>query len=256
MEKGTQEEVLLARVARKHARGLALTEAQHETGWTAKTIESVCQKLVAGNKLLRLGTTLLASTAFTELQAATLAEVKAFQEKNRLSAGVGGEQLRKKLGISTEVLNGVLGSLKRAAKIEVAGETVRLPGHTPQMNDAEATATKIIEDAFAKAGLKVPFLKEVLFTLPVDRIRAQKLVTLLLRDRVLIKVGEEMVFHAKALEQMRGALLEYKKKKSARIDVGQFKELTGVSRKYAIPLLEWLDRERITRRDGDVRIIL
>ena len=91
--------------------------------------------------------------------------------------------------------------------------------------------------------------------LKVDKVRAQKIVTLLLRDRVLIKVSDELVFHRSALEELRRQMAAYKLK-SPKIDVAKFKELTGVTRKYAIPLLEYLDRERVTRRVGDVREIL
>jgi len=80
-------------------------------------------------------------------------------------------------------------------------------------------------------------------------------VTLLLRDKALIKISEELVFHRTALDELRRQLAAYKTK-SPKIDVGKFKELTGVSRKYAIPLLEYLDRERVTRRVGDERIIV
>ena len=89
----------------------------------------------------------------------------------------------------------------------------------------------------------------------LDRVRAQKIVTLLLRERVLIKVSDELVFHRSALEELRRQMAAYKGK-STKIDVAQFKELTGVTRKYAIPLLEYLDRERVTKRVGDVRQIL
>jgi len=98
-------------------------------------------------------------------------------------------------------------------------------------------------------------LHEVIAGLKVDKARAQKLVTLLLRDKVLVKVSQELVFHRTALEELRRQLADYKGK-SSRIDVAKFKELTGVSRKYAIPLLEYLDRERVTKRVGDVREIL
>ncbi len=91
--------------------------------------------------------------------------------------------------------------------------------------------------------------------LKVDKARAQKIVTLLLREKVLIKVSDELVFHRGVLEQLRRQLIAYKEQ-SSRIDVAKFKELTGVSRKYAIPLLEYLDRERATRRVGDAREIL
>jgi selenocysteine-specific elongation factor len=101
----------------------------------------------------------------------------------------------------------------------------------------------------------VPALKDVLSPLPVDKARAQKIVTLLLRDRVLVKLADDLVFHRDALTELRQKLAAYKAR-SPKIDVSSFKDLTGVSRKYAIPLLEYLDRERVTRRVGDERIIV
>jgi selenocysteine-specific elongation factor len=95
----------------------------------------------------------------------------------------------------------------------------------------------------------------VLAGLRVDRARAQKIVTLLLRDKVLVKISEDLVFHRGALEDLRKRVLSEKAKVS-KIDVARFKDLTGVSRKYAIPLLEYLDREHVTRRVGDERLIL
>jgi len=82
---------------------------------------------------------------------------------------------------------------------------------------------------------------------------------LLLRDKVLLKISEELVFHQSAIAQLRQQITALKAKAApgeAKIDVGKFKELTGVSRKYAIPLLEYLDRERVTKRVGDERVIL
>jgi selenocysteine-specific elongation factor len=145
--------------------------------------------------------------------------------------------------------------LTREKKLEVVGELMRLPGRGVAMKDEESESKKKIEDAFASAGLKVPSLQEVIAGLKVDKVRAQKLVTLLLREKVLIKVSDELVFHRTALEELRRQMTAYKAK-SAKIDVAKFKEMTGVTRKYAIPLLEYLDRERVTKRVGDVREIM
>ena len=91
--------------------------------------------------------------------------------------------------------------------------------------------------------------------LKVDKIRAQKIVTLLLRDKVLIKISEELVFHQSALLDLRRKIAALKTT-TPKMDVARFKDMTGVSRKYAIPLLEYLDREHVTRRVGDERVIL
>jgi selenocysteine-specific elongation factor len=82
---------------------------------------------------------------------------------------------------------------------------------------------------------------------------ARNILQLLLRDKRLVRVSDELVFHASAIRALRELLA---KKKGARFAVPEFKDWTGVSRKYAIPLLEFLDREHVTRREGDARIVL
>jgi selenocysteine-specific elongation factor len=184
-----------------------------------------------------------------------MSSVEAFQKKNPLVGGIARESLREQVKASAEVFNAALGLLSRAKKIEATGDQVRLPGHGVLMKDEEAESKKKIEEAFAVAGLKVPALHEVIAGLKVDKTRAQKIVTLLLKDKVLVKTSDELVFHRSALEQLR-RLIAAQKTKSPKMDVATFKELTGVSRKYAIPLLEYLDRERVTKRVGDTREIL
>jgi selenocysteine-specific elongation factor len=178
-----------------------------------------------------------------------------FHRKNPLAAGVGREQLREQQKVPVELFGGVIQMLLRENRVEVSGDAIRLAGHGVVMKDEEVESKAKIEEAFASSGLKVPALDEVLAGLKVDKTRAQKIVTLLLREKVLVKISDQLVFHRRALEQLRRQIAA-QKAKSPRMDVAQFKELTGVSRKYAIPLLEYLDRERVTRRAGDVREIL
>jgi selenocysteine-specific elongation factor len=123
------------------------------------------------------------------------------------------------------------------------------------MSAEEIAARDQIAAAFEKAGLAVPSAREVLATLRLERAHAEKLLRILLKEDVLHKVTEDLIFHQSALHQLR-EIVAQRKAKNNRIDVAAFKEMTGLSRKYAIPLLEYLDRERVTRRDGDTRIIL
>ena len=168
---------------------------------------------------------------------------------------MGKEALREHSGMEAAGFEELLRRLAGEKKIEVVGEIVRLAGRGSVLKDEEAESKRSIEDAFARAGLAVPALRDVLAGLKVDRATAQRIVTLLLRDKVLVKISDDLVFHRGALEELRRRVVELKPK-SPKIDVGKFKELTGVTRKYAIPLLEYLDRERVTRRVGDERVIL
>jgi selenocysteine-specific elongation factor len=234
---------------------LTMAQAVTETGWRKEVIVSYLAVPLAEKTVLRFGDLWLDSAAKSALSRLLPETVSAFHKKNPLVAGMGKEALREKFGLSSEVFAAVTESLVREKKIEVAGDLVRLPGLGVVMKDEEAESKRKIEDAFASAGLKVPALHEVIAGLKVDKARAQKIVTLLLRDKVLVKISEELVFHQSALEQLRREIAG-QKAKSTKMDVAQFKELTGVSRKYAIPLLEYLDRERVTRRVGDMREIL
>ncbi len=96
-------------------------------------------------------------------------------------------------------------------------------------------------------------MAEVLAKSGVEPPRARSLFQILLRERKLIKINEELVFHASALEALREILAA---RTGTRFSVMDFKTWTGISRKYAIPLLEFLDREHVTRREGDSRIVL
>lgn len=251
MREGSQEQVLAARVARHGTSGLRLDEVPGEMNLR----QEEAAKLAAKAGLVRCDDLLLAPSSFEEAQTNVLRGLKEFHDANPLVSGMSKEELRDRAGLGTEVFYGVLGKLLEQKKTQVEGDLVRLPGRGVVMKDEEAESKKIIEQAFATAGLKVPSLREVLAGLRVDRVRAQKIVTLLLRDKVLIKISEELIFHQSALADLRQKLAALKSS-TPKIDVARFKDLAGVSRKYAIPLLEYLDRERVTRRVGDERVIL
>jgi selenocysteine-specific elongation factor len=205
--------------------------------------------------IVQFGDALVAHVALLQAEDGVLIKLKAFHDSNRLKEGISKEELREQTGLGGEFFAGVLDALVREKKIEIGGELVRAAGRGVAMKSDESESKRQIEEAFAKAGLKVPALKEVLATLKVDRARAQQIVTLMLRDKTLVKLSDDLVFHKSALDALRAQMATLKAS-SPKIDVARFKDATGVSRKYAIPLLEWLDRERVTKRVGDAREIL
>jgi selenocysteine-specific elongation factor len=252
---GDRELILTTRIARRSGHGIPLKELVAETGWTRKVIDSHLAKVVRSGQLVQVGDVLIRGQAWDDLKVRSVSTIAEFQRKNPLVGGISKEQLHDQSDAGELVFERLLRVLEQEKRIEVAGDLVHLPGHGVVMKDEEAESKKKIEDAFASAGLKVPALHEVIAGLKVDKVRAQKIVTLLLRDKVLIKISTELVFHRNALQQLRHQIAG-EKPKSPKMDVARFKELTGVSRKYAIPLLEYLDRERVTRRVGDAREIL
>jgi selenocysteine-specific elongation factor len=255
LDQGPAESVIGARIARNEHEGLTLVQLIAETGWRQARLGPILAGLAQRKQVLRLGERYVHAPAADQVKQSVLRTVEDFHKKNPLVPGISKEELREVVRSSPEIFGALVSLLVQERKLDVTGELVRLPGRGVVLKDEEAESKKIIEQAFSSAGLQVPALYNVLAGLKVDKARAQKIVTLLLRDKVLIKISDELVFHHSALQQLRGQLAAYKTK-SPKIDVGKFKELTGVSRKYAIPLLEYLDRERVTRRVGDERVIL
>ena len=255
LEGGNPEAILRARIARRQRQGISISQLIAETGWTRKVIETHLAAMVQSGAVLRQSDLLLDSPALRALNSQLLSTLETFRRQNPLSTGMGKEELRSQLSARPEVFALAAARLMQERKLEVAGDWVRLPGQAVVMKDEEAESKKQIEEAFSAAGLQVPALREVIAGLSIDKTRAQKIVTLLLRDKVIIKISDDLVFHRSALEELRRQVATYKQK-SSKIDVAKFKELIGVTRKYAIPLLEYLDRERITKRVGDQREIL
>ncbi|MGA8441257.1 MAG: selenocysteine-specific translation elongation factor [Candidatus Sulfotelmatobacter sp.] len=253
LARGNAEAILTARIERRHHAGIPLSKLVAETGWSRAVVETRLDQMARTGAVVRTGDWFLHAPAFDKLKLGLLSAAEIFHRKNPLVGGISKEELRTQMDTAPDVFEAVAASLQ--GEIEMIGDLVRLAGHGVVMKDEEAESRKKIEEAFRSAGLKVPALHDVIAGLKIDKIRAQKIVTLLLRETRLIKLSDELVFHRSALLALRQHVAAYKAR-SATIDVTKFKELTGVSRKYAIPLLEYLDRERVTRRVGDAREIL
>ena len=260
LERGSREEILRA-MAERSVFGLRAEEIVPRTGWMGDEVKGAAQKL-AGAATLRVVSAepliLLAEAQFQDAAKKLLRRVESFHKENPLLPGIAREELRTAIGrrVRTETFRAAIDELARQGKIVLDGEWVKKPGAGITLTPEEARAKQQIDQAFLTAGLAVPAVKEVLAQLAVESHRAEKILQILLRDKTLVRVSPELIFHRDALARLPELLQNYKKSKGPRIGVPVFKELTGITRKYAIPLLEYLDRQRLTRRIGDERVIL
>jgi selenocysteine-specific elongation factor len=190
---------------------------------------------------------------FQSAKARLVKAVREYHRQQPLQPGISKQDLRSREMAAAPPF--VLDALLTAAATELAveGETVRSRGHTLVLKEDEERARSAIEGAFEKTGLATPSMAEVLAKSGVEAARARTLMQILLREKRLVKVADDLVFHRSAIDKLRAMLAA---RKGERFAVGAFKDWTGISRKYAIPLLEFLDRERVTRRDGDERVVL
>ncbi|HEY9139603.1 MAG TPA: selenocysteine-specific translation elongation factor [Bryobacteraceae bacterium] len=240
----------IALLVREAAFGMAMADLVARTGMAASAIAAAAR---AGVLTLPLASSWLVDQAWFQAARARMVEtVREFHRKQPLLAGMPRPELRASLAkdLPPFLLDALLAS---SEEVVAEGEIVHLPGHAPVLREDEEHARQTIERAFERAGLAVPAVAEVLAQAGVEIARARTLLEILIREKRLVRINQELVFHHSAMEKLRDLLAE---RRPARFSVPAFKEWTGISRKYAIPLLEYLDRARVTRREGDERLIL
>jgi selenocysteine-specific elongation factor len=253
-------ELICCLADRNGLRGLDESELLSQTTAEKHAVRDLIKRLAAQGRLKLVSEEpyqMICSAAFGQLMDAIIKCLETFHRQNPLMTGIPREQLYSGSvkGCRPLAFRAALSELAEKQKVEVDNDLVRLAGTNVVLSQAEAAAKARIAEAFQEAGWKVPAVDEVLVTLSVPRDEARKLVALLVKEGRLIKISENLIFHSETIQRLRQLLSDYKKQ-SNRIDIGKFKDLTEISRKYAIPLLEFLDRERVTRRVGDSRLIL
>jgi selenocysteine-specific elongation factor len=189
---------------------------------------------------------------FDATRARLLAAVRGFHGANPLAGGIARQDLRARElpACPPHVFEALLAA---EPGLSVDGETVRVLGHQLALTGEEERARAAIEQAFETAGLEAPAWEDVIARTGLDTARARRLLEMLVREGRLVRVGADLVFHRSAIGRVRSLLAP---RRAQRFNVAAFKQWTGISRKYAIPLLEFLDREHVTRREGDQRLIL
>jgi selenocysteine-specific elongation factor len=260
LESGSREDAVRV-MTERNMLGVPGAEIVARTGWLEHELQEAANNLSKA-KAVRIVSAepllLFSEPRFQEICERLRLRVEKFHKENPLSPGMTREDLRATLGkrVRPETFRSALEELVRQQRLTVEADVVKKPGSEITLTPEEERARQQIEQAFAKAGLTVPTVKEVLVQLSIESRRAEKILQILLREKVLVRVSADLIFHADALTKLTALLASYKKNKGERIGVPAFKELTGITRKYAIPLLEYLDRQRLTRRAGDERVIL
>ncbi len=242
----------IALLARESRYGVGLPELVARTGLVEAEVRAAAGAAVSLTPLESPQFWLLDSEWVAKTLESLHEHLKQFHRQNPLLAGVSKEELRSKFlpGAPPWLMDALLA---RSKTLAAEGETIRLSSHKVALKQDEEQAAAKIEDAFRSAGLATPAVNEVLAKSGVDAARARTILQLLLRDKRLVRITNELVFHATAMQALRTLLAA---KKGVQFAVPEFKDWTGISRKYAIPLLEYLDRVHITKRQGDGRIVL
>jgi selenocysteine-specific elongation factor len=208
---------------------------------------------------------LIARPAFEDLAKRVRLLLKEFHKKSPLEAGMGREEIREKIfaHLPPDIFRAVIATLAERGEVVAERDLLRLSTHRIALSAEDLAAKDHLAALFAQAGLRPMPLDEAIAQaisraspqFRIDAGRAQRFAQMLINSGELVRVAD-LIFHRSALDGLRDTLRKFKAEHGAKLDVGTFKELTGVSRKYAIPLLEYLDQQRVTRRAGDAREIL
>jgi selenocysteine-specific elongation factor len=195
----------------------------------------------------------ISAPALSSAASRVLSEVK-LKITDTLNPGWKRSELKHRTGLNEVVSQFVITMLEREQKLTLREDRVVLAGSTANTNSVDSQKVAALAQAYASAGMNAPLLQSVAGLLKVGEPELRRLMTVLLRDKVLVKLGgDDLYMHRDALGKLYA---QVRTLRGQLMDVGRFKQMTGLSRKYAIPLLEHLDREHITRKQGDSRLVL
>jgi selenocysteine-specific elongation factor len=240
----------------------AITESEivARTGSAPDAIRAELDALVEGDEVRRLGAgsgTVMTEAAFGDAAARVMRAVETFHREHPLEAGISREALL--VGAIPEasslVFDFVLGELVRSERIETAKEIVHLHGRRVELRADEEELRDAILAALAGYGIEVPEIGEVLQTAGIDPGKTRTILQFMVRDRSVARISDSLIVDQRVIDDLVARLRE-RKSTNPNLGVGDFKDLAGVTRKYAIPLLEYFDRIRVTRRNGNDRLIL
>ena len=235
-------------------RGLTIHEVQARTGirveTLAKELKNVPHLADSGERRW------IHQDVITDFRRRAMEFLRAYFEENRMAINVPKSEFVQKLlprGADGAMINFLLQDLAREKIVAIAGDALDIPGRSKSLGGAEGELARMIESRFAEAGLAPPPVSEIINERTQKARVIEGVIGFLVKQGTLVRLAEGIYIH-------RDALVAARERMNVRagdlIDVGQFKEYFGLSRKIAIPLLEWMDREGVTKRVGDSRKVL
>jgi selenocysteine-specific elongation factor len=235
-------------------RGLTIHEVQARTGirieTLAKELKNVPHLADSGERRW------IHQDLLIDFRRRAMEFLRRYFEENRMALNVPKSEFVQKLlprGADGAMINFLLQDLAREKIVTISGDALDIPGRSKTLGGAEGELARMIEARFAEGGLAPPPVSEIINDRTQKARTIEGVVSFLVKQGVLVRLAEGIYVHRDALAAARERI---KARSGDTIDVAQFKEYFGLSRKIAIPLLEWMDREGVTKRVGDSRRVL
>ncbi|MFN0280042.1 MAG: selenocysteine-specific translation elongation factor [Pyrinomonadaceae bacterium] len=253
--------VLLVKSAGKS--GLSFAEIQARTASKENLLLAALDANISSAFIVEANGRYISSDEFARLSKSVETVVEKFHQREPLAKGMSREALREKLFtfLPPEIFQAVIDSLEASGSIITDKETIRLSSYERKLSPVETAFNEKVKAIYKCAGLEVPKLEDAINEsikgTDLTPQNARKLFQIFLDSGEIVKVTEEFYFTKNVIDDLAASLKQFADKTTDRlIDVPTFKEVAGISRKYAIPLLEYFDREHITSRAGNKRLIL
>jgi len=263
MQGSDAKELVSAFVTASGLHGLRVGSVAAATGWKRDVLMRAIAQAENASTVVHTNGVLVSARSFEQLCQNVLREIENFHKREPLARGMLRETLREKVFAHSfpELFAAVLDKLVAERHLVSEKDTVRATSHNVDLSEADSKLRRNLEEIYLKAGAEAPSLDEALVRAGVvatARVQARKVLQLLIDDGSIVRINNEMFLHHAVAKDLKTRLHSYASQHEPErlIDVAAFKDLAGVSRKYAIPLLEYFDRERVTRRAGDKRLIL
>ncbi|MCP4682775.1 MAG: selenocysteine-specific translation elongation factor, partial [Desulfobacterales bacterium] len=237
--------------------GLEEKELPFLTNMSKKKVEEELKTLKAKKRVVQYDKergALIHEVFLEKAKDEAVATIAQYHKDFPLKVGLLKEELRSRTAgaNNTKLFNYLVNLLTRQEIIVQEKEIVRLKEHQVILaQDQEEIRTKL-EEIYRNDGLQPPYFKELKDQFPGNT--AEEVLGVMEKEGVLLKIKEDLFFHKKAVEKLEQRLVLFLRE-NGEITTPQFKEMTGVSRKYAIPLFEYLDRTQVTVRVGDSRVL-
>ncbi len=227
------------------------------TNTSKKKLDDALKKLMAQKKLAQYDKergALIHAGFLAKAREEVIDTLTQYHKDNPLKTGLQKEELRSRTTGSgnQKLFNYLMNQLSQEGSVVQEKEIVRLKDHQVTLAQDQKETRKKLEEIYVESGLKPPYVKEWKNDFPGNT--GPEVLEVMSKEGVLIKATEELYFHKTAIEELEGRLKDFLKT-NGEITTPQFKDLTGASRKYAIPLVEYFDRNQVTVRVGDSRVL-
>ena len=237
--------------------GASFGDLRLMTNLTDKQLDGALQLMMSGRTAIQVdkeARTFIHKRNFDLLVQETSADLQAYHKAFPLKSGMLKEELKSKLppGTDVKLFNLVLNQMIKDNAIVQEEKTVRLKAHKVSLAGDEATLRQDILKIYKQGGLQPPFFRDVVESLKADPGQAKDVLNHMIEQGLIVRTKEDLFFHAEVIADLKQRLVKFLEE-NGEINPAQFKEMTGASRKFLIPLFEYFDAKNVTLRVGDVR---